>query len=149
MLAREQFRELRRQLQAELTAIGEKLGWSLDLGGGSYGEYVRFKLECTPKVAGQVVDRHEQEFKALAGQYFLKGEDYGQTFTRGGRVFKICGLAPKASRYPILAKRMDTGGVFKFEAAVVARALGRPVPERAIVHGNEWEAIQNSFGGTT
>ena len=48
----------------------------------------------------------------------LETEDFGKTFTKGGKTFTICGCNPRARKMPIHAK-LANGQTYKFDEGVV------------------------------
>ena len=86
---------------------------------------VAFKLQTVvTDVSGEVVTSEAQDFKRCAVLFGLKPEDLGREFVSPqGKRFKICGAKPRNRKYPILAKCVTTGRVYKFPEDQVVRAL--------------------------
>jgi hypothetical protein len=64
--------------------------------------------------SGEVLSRDAIEFKKYATVFGLKPEDLGRRFESRGETYEICGASIKSSKYPILAKNISNGKVFKF-----------------------------------
>ena len=121
--------------RAKVKAIRERIQNVLDeagfedidvkVGNASFGSgYATFKLNVSSVTAdGNLVTKEAQDFKTYARLYDLKPEDLGRTFNQGRDVYEIVGAKPRSRKYPILAKNVDTGTVYKFSADMVALKL--------------------------
>ena len=106
---------LRPEIDAALAALGEKHGLTIRAAGGSYGgTFGTFKLEIIPAAAdGEIVGKEAEAFKVNADQFCMKPEDLGREFTAGGEKYRIVGAKPRASKMPILIKRLSDGSIRK------------------------------------
>ena len=70
-------------------------------------------------------DREKAEWDRYCARFGLKPEDYGRTFTlpRGGGEHTICGIKPRSSMYPVLARSSNNGKTYKFTSNIVIRGL--------------------------
>jgi hypothetical protein len=128
-MTRDEAKTIRACLDAELAALGEKLGLKLTLGSCSFSATATFKLEAAPlKADGTAVRKEAEDFKALGGLFGFEPEDLGKAFHYNGRSFRLAGLLPKCHRFPILAADATTGKEFKLPAEGVRRALGKNAP---------------------
>lgn len=111
-----------------LQAVADRYGLRIERKHCSYHSTeipVAFKLTVPETTEdGRELDAGERDFRRCAPSLGLKPDDYGKTFTSGTRTFTICGVKPRASKYPILGKGPQ-GGVYKFELETVLRGLGR------------------------
>ena len=126
MLTKQKVREMREDIQLGLDLIGESIGFKLKLGNAKFGETVVFKLEACPITKdGSELTTEMADFRRLAHRFGLNASDLGREFTTpGGKTYKIVGLVPRASRYPVLATGSD-GKRYKFPAASVVIYLAR------------------------
>jgi hypothetical protein len=122
---RTNLRLLRGDVQSALATIAKKYGIDLRLGTGRFSsENVTFKLEGSVIRAEGVVTREAAEFRQYADLLGLEAGDLGKTFTQAGKRFEITGAKLSSSKYPILARNVLNGKVYKFRVADVREALG-------------------------
>ena len=85
---------------------------------------VAFKLIAPERGEdGEAVDPRETEFRQLAGQYGFSPDDYGKLFKTFHGVYRLCGIKPRARKYPLLGEHIDNGKTYKFAEAVVRAGL--------------------------
>ena len=108
-------RELRADIDAALKSVAEKHNISLNAGSARYTPTTAtFKLEAvTTTIDGEVVEAEKVKFNEFCGKFGIAKDAFGSTFKSNGEVFTICGIKPKAKKYPILAKN-NQGTVYKF-----------------------------------
>jgi hypothetical protein len=115
------------ECEAALKVVADKHGLRLARKGCSFraGECpVPFKLMTVATGDnGEVVTAEARDFERCAVLFGLKAEDLGREFSSRGKRFKICGAKPANRKYPILAKCLSTGKVYKFPEDQVVRAL--------------------------
>lgn len=122
-LTRSNLRMIKAEINEALEAVGEKYGLDIKVGGGNFTA-ANAKLNCmiaTKGEGGAVNTREAEDFKRMAFRYGLKPEDFGRTFTEGGKVYKIVGCKPKSYQYPILCEQ--GGKTYKLPADRVVRGL--------------------------
>jgi len=141
-LDRTALKNLRDPIEAELKALGERLGLSLTLGNGSFGD----GAEASFKLILRVDDPATKEAAARAAwdrncryvgidfnkpdETGLRPEDFGTEFPYGGGTYRTTGIALKgrgSQKFPILAEIVKAG----------PRAKGQPgqtmmLPETAV-----------------
>ncbi len=114
------------KLEAALATLADELGCQIKVGGATFardGGNCTFKVElATTNPDGTAETKEVSAFRELATAYGLSPDDLGKTFVSGKQPYVVCGLKPKATRFPILAQRAD-GKVFKFPADSVKMAL--------------------------
>ena len=117
---------LRGEIDTALKAVADKHDIVLKLGNISFsGNNASMKVEASVKNAsGEVITKEAEDFKRQAMFYGLEPSDLGKTVTMRGQKYTICGLKPKSTKYPILAKRGD-GAVVKVPLDMIKRALGK------------------------
>lgn len=107
-------RDARDEIEAALSEFAEKYGIAVSVGNASFtpgpGGYATFKLELATKTpAGEVNTKQAADFNLYCYRYGLKPEHLNREISFAGRDYKIIGLMPKSSRYPLLAERVDDG----------------------------------------
>ena len=114
---RGQAKEVSAEMMKALAKIEKKLGVTFSRGNGSFdANTFSLKITATSNASdGSIQTKEEVDFLANAFMFGLKKEDLGKTFnTSNGRTFRICGLKPRANKYPVLAKSAMDGKVYKF-----------------------------------
>lgn len=122
-------RTLMDEVQEALGPIAEKHGLVLDRKGKTfYNDRVPVMFQMLVRVEdadGKVLDSKAQEFKAAASLVGLKADDLGKTFIIRGTSYEVEGLNLRARKFPVLAKSMQNGKTYKFQADTVARSIAR------------------------
>lgn len=136
-------KEIREAVDAALEEVGKDLGVGLMLGNGSFTSTEgHFRLNVTVLGEGGKVESPEAKaWPVYCTAYGFKAEDLGAVFHSQGKAFKITGIKPSRSQYPISGERVPDGKGFKFPVAQVLRALGREVPA-----GLEFARRRRGFG---
>lgn len=141
-LDRTALKNLREPIEAELKALGERLGLSLTLGNGSFGD----GAEASFKLILRVDDPATKEAAARAAwdrncryvgldyskpdETGLRPEDFGSEFAYGGSTYRATGIALKgrgSQKFPILAEIVTPGP--RAKAAAGATMM---LPETAV-----------------
>lgn len=132
---------LRVDIQAALTAVGEKHGIQLTYGNASFNST---GLTFSGKLAGAVIDsdgsvasQEAQDFKTYAALYDMKPEDLGFQFEHDGAMHEIIGLSRKAPKYPILVKNLSNQKTYKFTADLVLLYLGQKTSNGLTTGGSQ------------
>lgn len=115
---------LREPIEAELKALGERLGLTLTLGNGSYspaGAEASFKLEikvddpATKDAAAKMAWDRDGQYLGYdfgTGEGGLRPEDRGTEFVYGGTTLKTVSIAQKgrgSQKFPILCQIIAGG----------------------------------------
>ena len=108
-----------------IEAYSTDQGFTLTRRGVSYGDG---KMKLTYTIEGTTAegdDPGEAAWKHYAGMFELPLDGLGMTLDFGGRVGKatIVGLAPNASKYPVLVKRVKQLDVYKVTAQHAAMLI--------------------------
>ncbi len=113
------------RLEIALSTIAEETGLDIQLGSCRYqNKSATYKVIVkTVGEDGKVFDEDAANFAVFARQYGLHEQDMGRKFVSNGTEYTICGLKPRAHKYPLLAKNSQ-GKRYKFGAAYVKRLLG-------------------------
>jgi len=119
-------RLLGEELEKAAQEIAKRYGLQVKGAGGSYmaGSFTAKTEFAVIGENGIAETKDVEAFRLLASSFGLAAEDLGRTFVKDGKKHTICGLRPKADRFPILARRED-GKTFKFPAATVKVMLAR------------------------
>lgn len=125
MITRDLLRDLRPRIEAALAELATETGLHITVGNASFTpSNATFKLEiATTDATGEVQTKETTAFKSLARSYGLEPDDLGKHIRHNGTEYEIQGLAPKSWRFPILARRIRDGKVFKLPAEAVSRQL--------------------------
>ncbi len=76
-----------------------------------------------PLPDGTALDPERLRFDALAEAFELTSTDCGRQFSTGRELFRITGIAPRRTKYPVSAERIPDGQRFKFTSDQVALLL--------------------------
>jgi hypothetical protein len=122
-------RQILNDCDSALQAVAKKYGLTLIRKNCNYYPNevpVAFKLIVTQvNEDGEGIDPSASDFLTHAEAFGLSKDDLGKTFTVRGDSFKVCGLAPKSHKYPILAQKIGTTKRFKFGVYEVRSFLER------------------------
>ena len=121
---------IRKRLTATLEPLAKELAVAIELGNCSFKENnCRFQLSVALMDSdGQAITEETDCFRDNAKLFGFEPDDLGRKFTFRGQSYIICGLKPKSSKYPIVA-RSGNGKSYKFPCKTVLSALGRQVPD--------------------
>lgn len=101
---------MRKQIDSDLAALGEKYGVTVLTGNAKYDDNsVTFKL--TMNLVGY--DKDEEDFKLLCTLYDLTPEDYGREFNTNGHTYRLIGINSRSPKFCFLGERSD-GKKYKF-----------------------------------
>jgi hypothetical protein len=121
---RQQVKVFRNKLNAHFASFATDNNCVVEVGNARFNsDTVTFKIEITPIVNGQAKTVDHTNFDTYCYIYGLKKEDRGREFAFHGKRYKICGVSPKAHRYPILAECLENGKRYKFNAQDVKNWL--------------------------
>ena len=111
-------KDVRDDLTNDLMELGKKYGMTFQMGNIRYStDQMKFTLTAyvnSQHTNTEKVDVNKVEFTKNAILYGLNAEDFGKEFIVAGKTYVICGLKPKARKYPILGADYQTGKVYKF-----------------------------------
>lgn len=101
MTTRQQAKEFTDKLQKELKALGDKLGYHLELGKSHYGTRLDVQLIATPNTEPQE-PQIQKDFKRYAPIYGLQPQDLGREILVHGKVMTLVGINPRATKTPLI-----------------------------------------------
>lgn len=121
IMTKEQFNQLRKEIETALAPIAEKYGTKVVAGGIKYDDIttditVSFRTETADKSAEQLA------FEKHAPAYGFKPEDFGFTFSHGGKTYKFVGFKTTARKYPCVCECSD-GKQYAYEAAAMLNIM--------------------------
>lgn len=121
-------RDLRVRIDAALKQVATDLNLKISAAGIQFTPTnCTVKIECsTITPSGEIVTKEVQDFKRYCGMFGLKPEDLGLDFISQGKVYRITGLKPNATRFPVIAERVYDRKAFKFPHTVVLAGIRRP-----------------------
>lgn len=123
-------RNLSEALKNHLEAFEEENDIKVTIGSGKFDSTtLTLKVELAELAeSGEALTRAANEFKFMAHRYGLAPEDLGREFKDGIRTYRIVGLKPRSTRYPIIAESDKKR--YKFGAATIKAYLGKPTVNR-------------------
>ena len=121
IMTKEQFIQLRKEIEAALAPIAEKYGTKVVAGGIKYDDIttditVSFRTETADKSAEQLA------FEKHAPAYGFKPEDFGFTFSHGGKTYKFVSFKTSARKYPCICDCSD-GKQYAYEAGAMLKIM--------------------------
>lgn len=120
-------RNLSEALKTFLEPFEEENDVKVTIGSGKFDTTtLTLKVELAELAeSGEALTRSANEFKTLASHYGLAPDDLGREFKDGIRTYKIIGLKPRSTRYPIIAESLSDKRRYKFGVATVKAYLGK------------------------
>lgn len=131
MITKEKLRLIAADIEKAIQSVGAQHNVKLTRGHATYSDN-NFTLKVEGAVItehGEVMTREKQSFLDFATSFGLKPEDLGRVFIYQGVSYKISGLKPRATRYPIVVYNTRTGKGFKFPSETVVRSLKNKNPQ--------------------
>lgn len=123
-LDRTALQNLRQPIEAELKALGERLGLSLTLGNGTFGDGAEASFKLILRVDDPAIKEAAKRAEwdrncryigidyNKPDQTGLRPEDFGAEFVYGGTTYRAVGVALKgrgSQKFPILAEIVTPG----------------------------------------
>jgi hypothetical protein len=119
-------RALGREIEDAVAAVAAKHGISLKYAGGTFdaNNFTMKIAGATIAQNGDVITKAHADFEKYAPIFGLAPTDLGRQFrTPAGKEYRISGLKPASSKFPVLATQVGTGKTFKFPAGAVVSML--------------------------
>ena len=139
--------ELKSLVESALVGMGGKLNsakYAVNIGSVRFdSRSVKLQLEIVEKNADGVALSQEAEMLRDLGaaMFGLPKDALGKRFEFHGHQYEACGLAPRSAKYPLLAKRVVSGAVYKLPASAMG---GTPYLRRMGVDRTEWAEARGS-----
>ena len=113
---------LNTEVAKAMAEIAEKHGLKIKKGSGTFDPSAGM---FTPKFSFicETEDGIPSDFVQYAPMFGLKAEDFGKVFESNGSKFSICGIKPRATKYPILAKKVGTNNIYKFDSDKICKLI--------------------------
>lgn len=130
MKSGQQFAKMDRATAQEIARIAQKAlrdvfsahGLEVTVDGGKFDDHT-FTPRVTFAVAGGLADKEREDFERFAIYHGLQRSDYGRVFTHQGREYTLCGIRPRAGKYPFVGRDI-TGKKLCFMRAKIHREFG-------------------------
>lgn len=108
-----------------LQETAAKYGLTVEYSGGVFTQgSLTAKIKFSAAASASAPAGATADWERLAPFYGLSSSDFGKVFTNfNGKRFKIAGIKPGRTRYPILATEVRTGKSYKFPANLVKTFL--------------------------
>jgi len=120
-MERQRVGEIVEGAERALAEFCRQQGLAVSYKGGSIGQgncTLRFEFSELD-ASGKAQTEDAENFRLFAPRFGLKPEDLGRKFAFRGQQYEVIGLRPSAEKYPVLAKRLTDGKVFKFPATQI------------------------------
>lgn len=119
-LDRTAVRRINDDIQSALDAVAKRYGVQIKVGNSRFSN-----TNCTTKIdistvneGGTVMTKEATDFNRFAANFGIT-KKLGDTFDFRYDRYEITGLKPRSSKYPVLAKSLSNGKIFKFPANVI------------------------------
>lgn len=121
MMTKALAKDIHAEIDEAVAAVARKHGLSAKKHGGRYtSSSWSARIELVELTEPGAETPEAQDYLKKAELYGLKADWLGKSFIGSkGRSFRIVGLKPKASKYPVLGEDQSTGRRFKFGADYV------------------------------
>lgn len=118
---RDMVKLIRDRLQDALEPVAKGMKLSVEVGHASFtNNNVSFKVVlAVVGQNGESITPEAESFSRMAELYGIDPDALHKDFEYGGKTYKIMGLAPRRSRFPVVADRQPDGKGFKFPIDVV------------------------------
>ena len=124
IMTKEQFNQLRYEMETALAAIAEKYNCDVSIGNIKYDD-INTDISVSFRSKGSDGKSADQlNFEKYCGQFGFKPEDYGFTFTNGGKTFTFVGFNPKARKNYCILRCGDRTFVTAPDGVKAHMALG-------------------------
>jgi len=129
-LDRPTVKHITKRLETAVKPLAEELGLAIEIGSCTFNtSNCRFQMKVSVlDCDGKAISEESESFRSNAKLFGLEPDDLGKKFVCRGQPYTICGLKPKSSKYPVIA-RSDNGKDYKFACRTVLLALGRKTPD--------------------
>lgn len=83
------------------------------------------------ELVAEGADPERERFEQCAHLYGLQPSDYRRQFESNGVQYILTNIEPGRSKFPFVAQRIATGGLFKFPERLIRLAMAPEVTEEA------------------
>ena len=98
IMTKEQFNALRSEMESALSTIAEKYNCDVSIGNIKYDDINTDIVVSLRSKGADGKSADQLNFEKYCNQYGFLPEDYGFTFTDGGKTFTFVGFNPKARK---------------------------------------------------
>ena len=116
-------------LDVALATVRDQLGLDIKIGNCRYtNNTATLKLEIkTIEKDGKAFDEDAANFKVFADKFGLQESDLGREFIHNFSKYKISGLKPRNTKYPIIVQRVKDNKTFRFPIRLIQKLLKETV----------------------
>lgn len=126
---RQMLQDLRTAIDIALSEVEAAHNFTLDIGVMTWDPSLK-KVTC--RMTGhQLIPGEDKwqverrEWQTHCSRVGLAPEDFHREIRHGGDTFRLEGIKPSRSKYPITATKIPRGGTYKFPIATIKRALAQ------------------------
>jgi hypothetical protein len=129
MITRPLLRAITADINAALASIAKTHGVQIKVGNGSFTtDNATIKIEVASiGDNGLAKTKEATDFERYATSFGLKPEDLGTVFESRGVKYTLIGAKSRSTKYPLLAKCIDTGKVYKMPVSAFPATTFTPV----------------------
>ena len=98
IMTKEQFTELRYEMETALSAIAEKYNCDVSIGNIKYDDINTDIVVSLRSKGTDGKSADQMNFEKYCGQFGFKPEDFGFTFTEGKKTYTFVGFNPRARK---------------------------------------------------
>lgn len=114
-----------------LKSVETKFGVKIQVGGGTFND-TEFSTKL--RISLGDVDVAKKDWERYCRSFGLKPEQFGSTFESNGTTYTVCGIKPRAKRFPVIGVNAN-GTRYKFPAN---RLPGGYAPPPRSSRGGNW-----------
>lgn len=119
---KEKIKQFRGDFDKAVEALADRYSVSIDLGNIRYDAH-QFTSKITVTEIAEGVDPEDakwiESLRKYGYVYGLDEDSYGAKLSRGGEIFDIVGIKPRATKYPIVARKRSDGKLYKLQPDAV------------------------------
>lgn len=114
---------MRPEIEKALADVASKFGVKVEVGKMTYdpGVFLKVAVEFVKVDESGDSAKAVKEWNMFAPIYGLAGVPFGWTFTTHQGTFQICGVAPRASKFPVRVKNVADGKTYKFSEDAIRK----------------------------
>lgn len=121
IMKRNDLKEIREDINKALAEVGEKHGIQFEFNNIRFDSN-SFRTTLKAYEVGENADDDAAarvKFEKHAHKFGLNKSDFGSKFGFRGKTYKVCGIKPKARKYPVVAELESTGKRYAFPAETI------------------------------
>jgi len=118
-------KQFRKDFDKAVEELSEKYEANIELGNIRFTDtQLTSKVTVTEITEGvrEIDARFVEKLRTHGHKYGLSADSYGERFEHNGDTFELVGVKPRATKYPIVARKISDGGLYKLTQQAI-RAL--------------------------